>query len=80
MLWWLIYKIEHCLFGSAGPPDTMYLYYLHVEGIALQGSFSPACINQFQPALDYVRLRQNRAVNFILLNFATFDLFFYIYI
>ena len=36
MLWWLIYKIEHCLFGNASPPDTTYLYYPHVEGITLQ--------------------------------------------
>ena len=32
--------------GNAGPPDTTYLYYPHVEGITLQGSLSPACINQ----------------------------------
>ena len=36
----------HCLFGNADPPDATCLYYAHVEGITLQGSLSPACINQ----------------------------------
>ena len=28
--------------GNAGPPDTMYLYYSHVEGATLKGSLLPA--------------------------------------
>ena len=27
--------------GNAGPPDTTYLYYSHVEGVTLKGSFLP---------------------------------------
>ena len=28
--------------GNAGPPDTTYLYYSHVEGVTLNGSLLPA--------------------------------------
>ena len=28
--------------GNAGPPDTMYLYYSHVEDVTLKGSLLPA--------------------------------------
>ena len=31
-------------FGDAGPPDTKYLYYVHVEGVTLRGSLLPANI------------------------------------
>lgn len=31
-------KMIKMTFGYAGPPDTIYLYYPHVEGVTLIGS------------------------------------------
>ena len=39
-------KMIKMTFGYAGLPDTIYLYYPHVEGVTLIGSQLPANINQ----------------------------------
>lgn len=39
-------KMIKMTFGYAGPPDTIYLYYSHMEGVTLHGSLLPANVNQ----------------------------------
>ena len=35
-------EISNMTVDNTGPPDTMYLYYSHVEGVTLKGSLLPA--------------------------------------
>ena len=37
-------KITRVAHSNAGPPDTKYLYYSHLEGVTQMGSLLPASI------------------------------------